>query len=190
MRYGANGPRLRVAAVMISLAVAGLAAACGDPGTSDGRGYTKAPLERPGIFVRGERASPMRELGSPTYARADEIDMPDLATPAAEAPAPPTTLPAGVTQVDFDAGQQLYAGGGNCFSCHGMDASGGALGPNLRDGDWLHSDGSIDGIAGTIQSGVAQPIQYPVGMPAMGGAQLTPEQVRQIAAYLYTLGQQ
>ena len=189
MRYGSIGRCLRAAALMISLMAVGTTAACGDPGTSDGRGYTKAPLERPGVLVRGERASPMRELGSPNTTRADVLDIPGLVAAAPAAPAAPVALPAGVSQADFDAGQQLFAAGGNCFSCHAMDASGGPLGPNLRDGEWLHSDGSIDGIAQTIQVGVAQPIQYPAAMPAMGGAQLSPEQVRQIAAYIYALGQ-
>jgi mono/diheme cytochrome c family protein len=189
MRYGSNGPRLRVATLVISMFVAGSAAACGDPDTADRRGYTKAPLERPGLLVRGEGASAMRDLGSPNYTRADEIDLPDLETAAPAAPTAPTTLPAGVTQADFDAGQQLYAATGNCFSCHGMDASGGPLGPNLRDGDWLHADGSLDAIAQIIQVGVAQPVQYPAAMPAMGGAQLSPDQVRQIAAYIYALNQ-
>jgi mono/diheme cytochrome c family protein len=190
MRYGSSGARTRVLALMVCVAAAGVAVACGDPGTSDGRGYTKAPTERPGILVRGERASPMRGLGSPNYTRADEIHLPDLEEAPAAADAAPIRLPAGVSQQQFDAGQQVYAMAGNCFSCHGMDASGGALGPNLRDGDWLHSDGSIDGIAQTVQAGVAVPRQYPVGMPAMGGAQLSPEQVRNVAAYIYALSHQ
>lgn len=189
MRYGSSGPRLRAAALMISLLAAGFTAACGDPDTSDGRGYTKAPLERPGLLVRGERGSAMRDLGTPNYTRADVLDIPMEAAAAPAAPAAPVALPAGVSQADYDAGQQLFAAGGNCFSCHGMDASGGPLGPNLRDGEWLHGDGSIDAIAQTIQVGVAQPLQYPAAMPAMGGAQLSPEQVRQIAAYIFALGQ-
>ena len=41
------------------------AAACGDPPTSDTRGYTKAPLERPALMVGAEEAGPMRQFGEP-----------------------------------------------------------------------------------------------------------------------------
>jgi hypothetical protein len=36
---------------------------CGDPGTDADRGYVKPPLEKPGLVVEGEDASPMTELG-------------------------------------------------------------------------------------------------------------------------------
>jgi glucose/arabinose dehydrogenase len=61
------------------------------------------------------------------------------------------------------------------------------LGPNLADQEWLWSDGSVDGIAATITQGVAQPKQYRAPMPAMGGATLTPDQVKALAAYVWGL---
>jgi mono/diheme cytochrome c family protein len=51
----------------------------------------------------------------------------------------------------------------------------------------LWSDGSYAGIKKTITDGVPQPKQYRSPMPAMGGAQLTPEQVSAVAAYVYSL---
>lgn len=51
---------------VLALAALGLIA-CGDPETTDNRGYTKAPLEEPGLPVRGEPESVMDELGDPTY---------------------------------------------------------------------------------------------------------------------------
>jgi len=40
-------------------------AACGDAATKDGRGYTKAPLERPGPVIQPEPTTAMDELGDP-----------------------------------------------------------------------------------------------------------------------------
>ncbi len=49
----------------IAVALLVVVAACGDPVTSDDRGYTKAPLENPGLMVEGEASSPMNDLGEP-----------------------------------------------------------------------------------------------------------------------------
>jgi mono/diheme cytochrome c family protein len=178
---GRNGS---VAAAVLLFTVV-FAAAC-QPG--DGRGYTRDPLERTGVISRAEQRSPVAALGQPNYTRADAIDLPEEPTAVEEpAIAEPVDLPAGVTQDMVAAGRELFEGGGNCFSCHGMNAGGGPLGPDLRDGSWIHIDGSLDAIAEIIAAGVMQPQQYPAAMPPMGGAQLSVDQVRQIAAYLYAL---
>ena len=44
-------------------------AACGDPNTSDARGYTKAPLEHAGVLIKGEGSSAMDSLGTPILPR-------------------------------------------------------------------------------------------------------------------------
>jgi mono/diheme cytochrome c family protein len=51
----------------------------------------------------------------------------------------------------------------------------------------LWSDGSLTGIARTIAQGVSQPKQYRAPMPAMGGAELSPDQVQALAAYVWGL---
>jgi mono/diheme cytochrome c family protein len=87
-------------------------------------------------------------------------------------------------------GDRIYhgeVGGATCAGCHGLNGSGTPLGPNLIDSQWLWSDGSYRGIAMTIRSGVMQPKQYRAPMPPMGGAQLTPEQVSAVAAYVWGL---
>jgi mono/diheme cytochrome c family protein len=117
----------------------------------------------------------------------------DAAPPAAAPPpAPPPAavqvdLPEGVTQDMVAAGQQIFNGAGICYTCHGQDGAGGSLGPGLRDQEWLHIDGSYESIVNNILNGVAQPIQYPAGMPARGGANISDEQVRQVAAYVYAI---
>jgi mono/diheme cytochrome c family protein len=78
-------------------------------------------------------------------------------------------------------------GGAACTGCHGADGAGTPLGPNLADNQWLWSDGSVDGIASTITQGVMQPKQYRAPMPPLGGAQLSPEQVKALAAYVWGL---
>lgn len=79
------------------------------------------------------------------------------------------------------------AGGGTCASCHGQKGAGGPLAPNLADATWLHGDGSTEFIATIVTSGVPKPKQFQVAMPPMGGATLTPDQVRAVAAYVASL---
>ena len=61
------------------------------------------------------------------------------------------------------------------------------LGPDLTDQKWLWSDGSYTGIAKTITDGVPQPKEYRSPMPPMGGAQLTADQVKALAAYVWSM---
>jgi len=51
----------------------------------------------------------------------------------------------------------------------------------------LWSDGSYAGILKTIRDGVPQPKEYRSPMPPMGGAQLTPDQLSALAAYVWAL---
>ena len=80
------------------------------------------------------------------------------------------------------------AGGGTCHVCHGQDAKGSAVGPNLTDKEWLNNDGTLAGITGTINSGVPKPKSAPAPMPPMGGASLNPDQVKAVATYVHSLG--
>jgi len=100
------------------------------------------------------------------------------------------TLPAGATKELVGLGDRIYhgeVGGAACAGCHGSSAKGTPLGPDLTDSKWLWSDGSYEGIAKTITEGVSRPKEYRNAMPAMGGAQLTDEQVKALAAYVWSL---
>ena len=108
--------------------------------------------------------------------------------PAPAAPAAPANLPAGVTSDMVLQGQQIFTSTGNCFTCHGPDATGTALAPNLTDAEWINVDGTYEAIVGVVKTGVAQPKQHPAPMPAMGGVQLNDDQARQVAAYVWSLG--
>lgn len=55
---------------VMAVAAVVLVFGCGDPETSDDRGYTKAPLEKPGVLIGGEEADAMREHGTPNLPRA------------------------------------------------------------------------------------------------------------------------
>jgi mono/diheme cytochrome c family protein len=95
-------------------------------------------------------------------------------------------LPEGVTLEMVQAGKSVFETK-TCFTCHAMDASGTALAPSLRDQDWLNSGGSYDELVAIVRNGVPQPVQYPAAMPPMGGAQLSEDEIRQVAAYVYAL---
>lgn len=87
-------------------------------------------------------------------------------------------------------GDRIYhgqVGGAPCTGCHGADGAGTALGPNLTDQTWLWSDGGLDGIQRTIVEGVAKPKKFRSPMPAKGGAKLSDEQARAVAAYVWGL---
>ena len=80
------------------------------------------------------------------------------------------------------------AGGGTCYACHGQDAKGSGVGPNLTDAEWLNTDGTLQGITATVKSGVPQPKKAPAPMPPMGGAALSDDQVKAVATYVHSLG--
>jgi len=68
--------------VALTSLVAGVLA-CGDANTGDDRGYTKAPLENPGVLIEAEGSSAMDSLGTPVVPR-------DTLIEAEAAPAPAT----------------------------------------------------------------------------------------------------
>jgi glucose/arabinose dehydrogenase/mono/diheme cytochrome c family protein len=97
------------------------------------------------------------------------------------------TVPKGATPAMVAAGDKLYHTNA-CIGCHGDSGQGTTIGPPLVTKEWLWSDGSWSGIAKTITEGVQQPKKYRSPMPAMGGAQLTPQQVKEVAAYVWSMG--
>lgn len=56
---------------------------CGDPTTDDDRGYTKAPLENPGLIIESADEHALREFGRPDLPVVRELEP----APAAAAPA-------------------------------------------------------------------------------------------------------
>ena len=116
----------------------------------------------------------------------------DTTKAAAKAPKPaagPTTA-GGPTPQQVALGDSIFHGqvaGGTCTACHGQDAKGTAVAPDLTDQQWINGDGSYNFIVQTVTTGVPQPKQHPAPMPPKGGASLTDDQVKAVAAYVYSL---
>jgi mono/diheme cytochrome c family protein len=75
----------------------------------------------------------------------------------------------------------------SCGGCHGDDAKGTPLGPDLTSSKWLWGDGSLPSIKRIITEGVPQPKNYRSAMPPMGGAQLSSSEVDAVAAYVWAI---
>lgn len=115
---------------------------------------------------------------------------PEGTHPNAGATAASLPVPEGASREMVALGERIYrgqVGGAACTGCHGDAGEGSPLGPPLTGKKWLWSDGSYAGIAKTITEGVSQPKEYRSPMPPMGGAQLTPQQVSAVAAYVWGL---
>jgi mono/diheme cytochrome c family protein len=88
-------------------------------------------------------------------------------------------------------GQSVYSGSGGCQTCHGAGGVGGRFGPNLADRSWLWFDNNsptlMAEIAELVRRGVPQPRGGDTPMPAMGGRQLSDDQIMAVAAYLVSL---
>jgi mono/diheme cytochrome c family protein len=106
---------------------------------------------------------------------------------------PATTVsfdPSSITDADIALGDSIFhglIGATSCQSCHGVKGENGSAAPSLTDNNWLHSDGSFEGIANTIRTGVMQPKEFSGVMPPYGGAPLDPQKHRAVAAYVYRL---
>jgi glucose/arabinose dehydrogenase/mono/diheme cytochrome c family protein len=120
-------------------------------------------------------------------AKPPEGTHPDAGAAAATASLP---VPAGATKEMVALGDRIFhgqVGGASCTGCHGADAKGTPLGPDLTDTQWLWGDGSYASISKTITTGVPQPKKYRSPMPPMGGADLNSDQVSALAAYIWAL---
>jgi mono/diheme cytochrome c family protein len=98
-----------------------------------------------------------------------------------------TALPAGVTPAMVEKGNQLFHKEGLCYACHGQDAKG-LVGPNLTDDVWLHSKGSYEEIAAQVMKGVTkEESKSGVPMPSKGGSSISDDDVKAVAAYVWSL---
>lgn len=86
-------------------------------------------------------------------------------------------------------GKALFHGKGMCFTCHGAEGAGTAIGPALNDGEWLHFDEppDADRLAALVGSGVTQLVRFPAPMPPRGGSSLSDEEIRAVTAYVLSL---
>lgn len=112
-----------------------------------------------------------------------------LAAPSLAAAQNADSLPPGVTAKMVADGATFFKGAGLCSACHGPDAKGvPGLGPDLNDTKWLHSKGTYDELVKGIMAGVtAEKSTTGMIMPPKGGSALTDEQVKAVAAYVWSL---
>ena len=99
-----------------------------------------------------------------------------------------SVLPEGVTVAMAQEGQEIFHGQGVCVTCHLRGGAGGALAPNLTDDVWLNIDGEYASIVDVVMTGVAVPLEHPGQMLPRAGTAISDDQVRAVAAYVYTLG--
>jgi glucose/arabinose dehydrogenase/mono/diheme cytochrome c family protein len=112
---------------------------------------------------------------------------------AASVPVGDLPLPTGVSREQLTLGERIFLGqerDGTCGGCHGGDAKGTPVGPDLTAGTWVWSDGSPAGIASTIGMGVPHPKKYPGAMPPKGGSPLSDSDLTAVAAYVWAMGHQ
>lgn len=107
---------------------------------------------------------------------------------ASSEPAPAPMAPAS-DETLIAEGKALYGGKAICFSCHGQEAEGTQLAPNLTDDTWLNIEGEVtkDKIIALIKAGVAQPKEHPAPMPPGGGASLNEDELNAVATYVLSL---
>lgn len=162
----------RLSNIGLALLVGTAFAACGGGGESSSTPATSTP-------AAGSTA---------TAAPAAPAATGDMTAPAPGAP------PAGATAAMVALGDSIFHGtaaGGLCFTCHGVDAKGTVLAPNLTDTEWATGDGTYDFIQKRVTDGMPQPTPpYTAPMLPMGGAQLTPDQIKAVAAYVYSISHQ
>jgi glucose/arabinose dehydrogenase/mono/diheme cytochrome c family protein len=102
-------------------------------------------------------------------------------------------VPQGATRGELMRGARVFRGqegGATCTGCHGSNAKGTPLGPDLTSGQWIWGDGSLASITHIIADGVAEPKNYRSPMPPMGGAQLSKQDLDAVSAYVWALGHQ
>jgi mono/diheme cytochrome c family protein len=110
---------------------------------------------------------------------------------ATSKPAKPETAAAG-TGASYSPemvakGDALFHSSANCYACHGSKAEG-LVGPNLTDAEWIHSKGSYEDIVAQITKGVPkEESKSGIVMPPKGGATLSDDDVKAIAAYVHSL---
>jgi glucose/arabinose dehydrogenase/mono/diheme cytochrome c family protein len=122
-----------------------------------------------------------------------EAEPPEGIHPDAGRATTPLPTPPGATREQVALGRRLFlgeVGGATCGGCHGSDAEGTPVGPDLTSGTWLWGDGSLDSITRTIVAGVPHPKKNLGAMPPLGGVELSQADVAALAAYVWALGHQ
>lgn len=93
-----------------------------------------------------------------------------------------------VTPDMIQRGDTIFHGAGRCTRCHGEDARGTKKAPALvAPKKWLNIQGGYEQIVQLVSRGVPEPKEYPAPMPARGKANLSDADVRDVAAYVFSI---
>jgi cytochrome c5 len=100
-------------------------------------------------------------------------------------------LPSGMTLAMIRQGDSLYRGKGGCVTCHGQEANGVPNMGSSLTGGLLFIPPQWTVIDSVIQAGIPEPLtRTSNAMPARGArSDLTPEESRLIAAYVWAISQ-
>jgi mono/diheme cytochrome c family protein len=94
---------------------------------------------------------------------------------------------AAITPELIAQGDKIFHGPGNCYACHGTNAQG-SVGPNLTDAEWIHSKGTYEDIVAQVMKGVPkEESKSGIVMPPRGGSTISDDDVKAVAAYVYSL---
>jgi glucose/arabinose dehydrogenase/mono/diheme cytochrome c family protein len=145
------------------------------------------------VYKGGAGTSEIAPAPAPAVASASSgaVLPPEGIHPYAGAQETSLPLPPGVAPDQVALGDRIFHGevaNGTCTGCHGSDAKGTSVGPDLTSGRWLWGDGSVEAITKVITEGVPHPKRYTGVMPPMGGAQLSPQDVAAVADYVWAIG--
>jgi cytochrome c oxidase cbb3-type subunit III len=131
--------------------------------------------------VAAQSSSEATATRPPNQAASDSAAAP---APGSDATGSPAVDAALVTK-----GNSVFHGPGNCYACHGSNATG-SVGPNLTDAEWIHSKGTYEDIVAQINAGVPkEQSKSGIAMPAKGGGTISDDDVKAVAAYVYSLRQ-
>jgi glucose/arabinose dehydrogenase/mono/diheme cytochrome c family protein len=141
--------------------------------------------------------------GDPATARLAAAPAPSNASSSGGAAVPPEgthadagravqdlPVPPGATREQVALGDRIFHGeasNGTCSGCHGSDARGSSVGPDLASGNWVFGDGSLPAITKTVTDGVPRPRNYSGAMPPKGGAELSDADTAAVAAYVWAV---
>lgn len=86
-------------------------------------------------------------------------------------------------------GEEIFMGKGLCSNCHGPDATGTQLAPDLTDDKWINIEPPVtrEKIIQLVKTGVPEPVEHNAPMPPMGGASLEDQELEAVSAYVYSL---
>lgn len=93
--------------------------------------------------------------------------------------APDAEFAALMGEADLAEGKAIYAAM-NCFTCHGMNGEGNAIGPNLTDNHWIHGC-DFESVYEIVKNG--EPTK---GMTAFK-AQISDTKIKQVSSYVLSL---